>query len=64
MNLNFVNFSFQIIFLQQEDCGKQCDQIKIAKCLWMLPNNDFTRKMIDFDTFTKIALECGKFGQI
>ena len=24
---------------------------------------DFTRKMIDFDTFTKIAGECGRFGQ-
>ena len=29
----------------------QCDQNKIAK----LPKNDFTRKMLDFDTFTKIA---------
>ena len=26
--------------------------------------NDFTRKMIYFDTFTKIALECGRFGQV
>ena len=26
--------------------------------------NNFTTKIIDFDTFTKIALECGKFGQI
>ena len=40
----------------------QCDQknrqmsIKVAK-------NDFTRKMIDFDNFTKIAQECGRFGQ-
>ena len=25
--------------------------------------NDLTRKMIDFDTFTKIANECGRFGQ-
>ena len=25
---------------------------------------DFTRKMIDFDTFTKNAKECGRFGQI
>ena len=33
----------------------QCDQIKIAKCLQKLPNNGFTRKMNDFDTFTKIA---------
>ena len=33
----------------------QCDQKKIAKCLQKLPKNDFTRKMIDFDTFTKIA---------
>ena len=23
--------------------------------------NNFTRKMIDFDTFTKIALECERF---
>ena len=30
--------------------------IKIAQ-------NDFTRKIKDFDTFTKIALECGRFGQ-
>ena len=26
--------------------------------------NDFTRKMIVFDTFTKIASECRRFGQI
>ena len=31
----------------------QCDQIKIAKCLYKLPKNDFTRKMNDFATFTK-----------
>ena len=36
-------------------CRSQCDQIKIAKCLLKLPKNDLTRKMIDFDTFTKIA---------
>ena len=36
-------------------CHNQCDQIKIAKCLQKLPKNDLTRKMIDFDTFTKIA---------
>ena len=40
----------------------QCDQKKIAKCLKKLPKNDFTRKMIDFNTFTKIAEECGRFG--
>ena len=33
----------------------QCDQKKIAKCLEKLPESDFTRKMKDFDTFTKIA---------
>ena len=27
---------------------------KIAKCLQKLPKNDFTRKMIAFDTYTKI----------
>ena len=36
---------------------------KIAKCLEKLPKNDFTRKMIDFDTLSKIAQECGRFGQ-
>ena len=34
---------------------KQCDQIKFAKCLEKLPKTDFTRKIIDFDTFTIIA---------
>ena len=33
----------------------QCDQIKMAKCLSKLPKNDFTRKIKDFDTYTKIA---------
>ena len=33
----------------------QCDQQNIAQCLSKLPKNDFTRKMNDFDTFTKIA---------
>ena len=33
----------------------QCDQKKVAKCLQKLPKNDFTRKMIVFITFTKIA---------
>ena len=33
----------------------QCDQKKIAKCLLKLPKNDFTRKIKDFGTFTKIA---------
>ena len=42
----------------------QCDQKKIAKCLKKLAKNDFARKMMDFDTFTKIAEECGVFGQI
>ena len=44
--------------------ANQCDQIKIAKCLKKLPKNDFTRKMIDFNAFTKIGEECGRFGQI
>ena len=34
---------------------EQCDQIKIAKYLLKLPKNDFTTKVIDFNTFTKIA---------
>ena len=35
--------------------GEQCVQKKIAKFLLKLPKNDFTRKMIDFDTSTKFA---------
>ena len=38
--------------------------VKVAKCLQKLPKNEFTRKITDFDTFTKIAEECGRFGQI
>ena len=40
-------------FSEQDSCMKhdQCDQKKLPK----LPKNDFTRKMIDFDTFSKIA---------
>ena len=34
---------------------RQCDQKKIAKSLPKLPKKDFTGKMKDFDTFTKIA---------
>ena len=34
---------------------RQCDQKKIAKCLWKLPKNGFTLKMTDFDNFTKNA---------
>ena len=37
------------------EVSHQCDQIKIAKFLYKLSKNDFTRKRIDFDTFTKIA---------
>ena len=37
------------------ECVNQCDQKKIAKCLQKLPKNDFTRKMVDFDNFTKNA---------
>ena len=29
-----------------------------------MPKIDFTRKVIDFDMFTKIAYACGRFGQI
>ena len=36
-------------------CEEQCDQKKIDECLEKLPKSDFTRKMNDFNTFTKIA---------
>ena len=42
----------------------QCDQKKIAKCLQKLPKNDFTRKMIDFDTFTKLPKNARDLGEL
>ena len=33
----------------------QCDQSKVTKHLLKLPKKGFTRKMKDFDTFSKIA---------
>ena len=41
----------------------QCDQKNIAKCLSKLPKNDFTRKMIDFDTLTKKPKNVGDLGK-
>ena len=35
--------------------ARPSDQIKIAKCLQQLPKNDFTRKINNFDIFTKIV---------
>ena len=38
---------------------------KIAKCLEKLPKSDFTRKINDFDTFTKIAyVNVGDLGKL
>ena len=42
----------------------QYDQKNIAKCLQKLPKNDFTRKMIDFDTFKKLPKNVSDFCQI
>ena len=42
----------------------QCDQKKIAKCLKKLPKNDFTRKMIDFDTLQKMPKNVGDLGKL
>ena len=44
--------------------SKEYDQLKVTKCLWNLPKNDFERKIKDFDTFTEIAKESWRFGQI
>ena len=39
---------------------KQCDQVAV----WPVKSCQiFTRKMKDFEAFTKIALQCGWFGQ-
>ena len=37
---------------------KSCPKMSVK-----LPKNDFTSKIKDFDTFTKVAYECGRFGQ-
>ena len=37
---------------------------KTTPNVYKVAQNDFTRKIKDFDTLTKIALECGRFGQI
>ena len=37
------------------DVANSVTKKKIAKCLLKLPKNNFTRKMKDFDTITKIA---------
>ena len=48
--------NFLFYFLNEwRETNEQCDQNKISKCLQKLPKNDFTRKMIDFDTLTNIA---------
>ena len=44
--------------------SNQCDQFKIAKCLQKLPTYDFTRKIQEFDTCTKIAKNVGDFGKL
>ena len=42
----------------------QCDQYKVARCLLKLPHNDFTRKIKDFDTFTKMPKNVGDLGKL
>ena len=42
----------------------QCDQYKVARCLSKLPHNDFTRKIKDFDTFTKMPKSVEDLGKL
>ena len=37
--------------------------VKIRQMSIKVAKNDLTRKIKDFHTFTKVALECGRFGQ-
>ena len=37
---------------------------KIAKCLYKLPKNDFTRKMKDINTSKKLPMDVGDFGKL
>ena len=50
--------------LRQSPASQQCDQKKIAKYLKKLPKNDYTRKMIGFGTFTKIAINVRDLGKL
>ena len=69
-----VRLATKIMFTKPCTCEKlnyfnmlgqnQCDQIKIAKCLLKLPKYDLTRKMIDFDTFTKLPKNVGDLGKL
>ena len=43
---------------------KQCDQKKIAQCLYKLPKNNFTRKMTDFTTLPKLPKTMGDLGKL
>ena len=38
--------------------------VKSCQTSIKVTQNDFTKKMKDFDNFTKITWECGQFGQI
>ena len=54
--LSMIGFEPRISCIENDlSTNSQCDQRKIAKCLLKLPKNDFTRKMIGFNTFTKIG---------
>ena len=41
----------------------KCNQKRIIKCLKKLPKNEFTRKMIDFNSFTKLPKNVGDLGK-
>ena len=49
---------------QSNVVSSQCDQKKITKCLLKFPKNDFIRKMIDFDTFTKMPKTVEDLGKL
>ena len=44
--------------------SKQCDQKKSPNVYKKLPKKDFTRKMIDFDTFTKLPKNVGDLDKL
>ena len=53
--LAYLTLLINFPFYRYSRLNQQCDQLKVAKCLQKLPKNDFTRKLIDFSNFTKIA---------
>ena len=52
----------QVLYHFRIECS--VTRLKLPNVFKKMPKNDFNRKMTDFDTFAKIANECGRFVHI